>query len=167
MRDTSITETALFDERRPTVDWPWIVFQRRSVSDPSAAWQLVSYNLVTAMFSDVDPTGLDQLDPAVHRGNVVWQDSRDAGPGEIYYKNLASGEVVRVTDDPGGQLQPTIFDSWIVWADNRDDFQLDLYGHHIEQGVVVQLSDTPQDESRPQLRGPWVVYTDDGSGEDP
>ena len=61
--------------------------------------RLHARNLVTAVTTPVDPTTQDQLDPAVHDQRVVWQDLRDAGAGEIYFKNLATAEVRRITDD--------------------------------------------------------------------
>lgn len=160
----SITATAASDETRPYVHWPWVVYQSRPVGDPDGPWQLIAYNLITATSNPVEQTSQDQLSPVVHNDQVVWEDHRDPGPGEIYYKDLRNNVVVRITNDPNGQIQPTIMDHWIVWADNRQNLQLDLYGFNLKRGVEVQLTDTPQDEARPFRSGPWVVYTDDSAG---
>jgi len=158
-----ITETPEYDEKKPVVCWPWVVYQAKPVSDPTAPWQLMAYNMITKIAEPVDQTTQDQLDPSVHRQRVVWQDFRDVGPGEIYHKNLKTGEVLRITDEPAGQLWPVIFDHWIVWADNRD-LQLDLYGYNLKREVEIRLTNTPQDETRPYLNGKWVVFTEDSSG---
>lgn len=159
----AITETPGSDEKKPVVYWPWVVYEARPVSDPSAPWQLVAYNMITKTAKPVDPTTQDQLDPSVHRQCVVWQDFRDVGPGEIYYKNLKTGEVRRITDEPAGQLWPVIFDHWIVWADNRD-LQLDLYAYNLKREAEIRLTTTPHDETRPYLNGKWLVFTEDYSG---
>ena len=115
-----VTETPAFDEKKPVVYWPWVVYQSKPVSDPNAPWQLMAHNLLSGITDAVDATTQDQLDPSVHKQRVVWQDFRDVGYGEIYLKDLESGAVRRITDDPGGQYYPVIFDHWIVWADNRN-----------------------------------------------
>ena len=159
-----ITQTSGHDERRPFVDWPWVVFERKPLNSSTAPWQLVQHNMLTMTEAPVDTTTQDQLEPVVHAERVVWTDFRDVGPGEIYLKNLRTGAVQRITDNPGGQIQPYIYGHWIVWADNRIGNQLDLYGHNLLRGVTVQLTDTPYDESRPFVGGKWVAFAEDSPG---
>jgi len=159
-----VTETPAFDEKKPVVYWPWIVYQSKPVSNPSAPWQLMAHNLLTGTTNPVDTTTQDQLDPSVHKQRMVWQDFRDTGYGEIYLKDLKTGEVRRITDDPGGQYHPVIFEHWIVWADNRNT-QFDLYGYNLKRRAEIQLTDTSEDETRPYLNGDWVVYHEDFGGE--
>lgn len=160
----AVTSTPASDERRPAVDWPWLVFQSRPANAPGVPWQLVAHNMLTQTFASVEPTSQDQLNPAVHAGRVVWHDLRHVGAGEIYLKDLESGEITRITNDPAAQIQPTIFEHWIVWADNRAGSQLDLYGFNLKRGVEVQITDTPQNEARPHLNGRWLAYTEDSTG---
>lgn len=160
----AVTATAGFDERKPVIYWPWVVYQSKSIANPSAPYQLFSRNLLTAETQAVDSTTQDQLDPSIHKQRVVWQDFRDVGYGEIYMKDLHSGIVQRITNDPGGQYYPVIFEPWIVWADNRD-LQFDLYGLNWNRGGEVRLTETPEDETRPQVNGEWVVYQEDSAGE--
>ncbi|MDF1554171.1 MAG: FlgD immunoglobulin-like domain containing protein [Deferrisomatales bacterium] len=159
----AVTATPAFEERRPVVEWPWVVFQRRPTADPAAPWQLRAENLATGAGEAVDPTTQAQLDPALQGGRVVWQDFRDVGYGEIYLKDLDRGQVLRLTDNPGGQYHPALFDQWVVWADNRNT-QFDLYGYNLLRGVEVRLTDTAENETRPSLSGPWVVYQEDSAG---
>jgi len=159
-----ITETPSINEIKPAVYWPWVVYQTKPVTDPGAPWQLVVYNMMTAHSEMVDPTAQDQLDPWIHRERVVWQDFRDIGPGEIYSKQLRTGEVTRITNSPSGQLYPAVYEPWIVWADNRNT-QLDLYGYNLLRGTEVRLTHTPEDETRPRINGKWVVYAEDSAGE--
>lgn len=161
-----VTASPGIDERSPSVDWPWVVYKQRPVSNPGVPWQVAYTNLVTNESGLVDPSGDDQLEPAVHRGRVVWEDRRDLGPGEIYFADLDTRETRRITSNPAGQIQPAIFDDWIVWADNRSGLQLDLYGFNLKRGVELPLTATPQDEAWPFVNGDWVVYTDDKANED-
>ncbi len=160
----AVTTTPETDEQRPVVYWPWVVYQVRSVSDPTAPWQLKAYNMDTGSEEAVDTTTQNQLDPSIYKQKVVWQDFRDVGFGEIYLKDLGSGEVLRVTNDPGGQYNPVIFNQWIVWADNRNT-QFDLYGYNLWRNAEEQLTDTPEDETRPYINDSWVVYEEDSGGE--
>lgn len=160
----AITATPDIDERKPVIYWPWVVYQSKPVSNPGAPWQLMAYNMITATTGTVDATTQDQLDPAIHHQLVVWQDFRDVGYGEIYLKDLRSGEVRRITNNPGGQYYPSVFNHWIVWSDNRNT-QLDLYGYNLRRNAEIRLTNTPEDETRPYLNGKWVVYTEDSAGE--
>ncbi|MCC7202036.1 MAG: hypothetical protein IT393_05140 [Nitrospirae bacterium] len=160
----AITETSEFDERKPVIYWPWVVYQTKPVSNPGAPWQLMAYNMITAVTEAVDATTQDQLDPAIHHQLVVWQDFRDVGYGEIYLKDLRTGDVRRITNNPGGQYHPAIFNQWIVWADNRNG-QFDLYGYNLRRNAEIRLTNTPEDETRPYINDKWVVYTEDSAGE--
>jgi beta propeller repeat protein len=159
----AITATSDLNEQKPAIYWPWVVFQSKPVADPGAPWQVMAYNIITDITAAVDSTTQDQLDPAIQQQRVVWQDFRDVGYGEIYFKDLRSGEVRRITDNQGGQYHPVIFDQWIVWDDNRNG-QLDLYGYNLRRNTEVQLTDTPEDESRPYINGKWVVCEEDSAG---
>ncbi len=160
-----ITATPAVEERKPAIDYPWIVYQARPTADNSAPWQVMAYNMITGATTTVDSSGQDQLDPVVQRQRVVWQDFRDVGYGEIYMRDLGGGgNSRRITDDPGGQYHPVIFDHWIVWQDNRHG-QSDLYGYNLKRGVEVRLTNTPEDETHPAITGSWVVYVEDSAGE--
>jgi beta propeller repeat protein len=159
----AITATPNADERKPAVCWPWVVYQTKPVAVPSAPWQLTVYHMIEDRSETIDATTQDQLDPWVHQDRVVWQDFRDAGPGEIYLKNLKTGDVRRITHDSGGQYHPVIYEQWIVWADNRNG-QFDLYGYNLLRGMEIQLTATPENETWPMINGKWVVCTEDAMG---
>ncbi len=160
----AVTTTATDDETKPIVEWPWVIYQRKLISDPLAPWQLFAKNLITDVETPIDATLQDQIDASIHQQRVVWQDHRDVGPGEIYFKDLNSNDIQRITNEPAGQYYPVIEDQWIVWADNSA-LQFDLYGYNIYRDSIVQLTDTPEDETRPRLNEQWMVYEEDSVGE--
>lgn len=160
----AVTATPGSDETKPVVYWPWVVYQSRPGSQPNAPWQLMVHNLLSGTTAAVDPTNQNQIDASVYGRQVVWQDFRDAGYGEIYMKDLQTGQIKRITDNPGGQYYPVIFEQWIVWSDNRNG-QFDLYGYNLKRQAEVRLTDTPEDETRPYINGPWVAYMEDSAGE--
>lgn len=159
-----VTATPAYDEKKPVIYWPYVVYQSKPISDPAAPWQLKVYNFLTATTETVDPTTQNQLDACIHKNRVAWQDFRDMGYGEIYMKDLKTGVVVRITNDPGGQYYPAIFNQWIVWSDNRNS-QFDLYGYNLKRGIEIQLTDTPEDETRPYINDGWVICHEDKGGE--
>jgi beta propeller repeat protein len=103
------------------------------------------------------------LDPDVQAGRLVWQDWRDVGPGEIYYANLESGELRRITTNTFGQYHPAIYNNWIVWQDNRNS-EVDLYGFDLWRNAELRLTSTPENETRPYLDGPWLMCLEDSLG---
>jgi len=151
------------DEINPALDWPWLVYQSRALSAPNAPWQLQAENLITAQTFVVSPSTQDQLDPDVQAGRVVWQDWRDVGPGEIYFRNLESAEQRRITTNSFGQYHPALYGGLIAWQDNRNG-EVDIYGFDLLRNAEVRVTSTPENESRPFLDGPWLVCQEDSLG---
>lgn len=159
----ALTDTADKDEINPVIDWPWVVWQVRDMAAASAPWQLKAANLETGQLFTVDATSADQLEPAVRAGRVVWQDFRDVGYGEIYFRDLETGAQRRITNHEAGQYAPDIEGHWIVWQDNRNT-QVDIYGMDLRRGTEIALTSTPANEARPRVLGDWVSFTDDSAG---
>ncbi len=164
--DPAVAVTATTDrqEKKPVVYWPFVVYQSQPVSDPDAPWQLWVKNLLTQTAEAVDATTFDQLDAGIYKQTVVWQDFRDSGHGDIYMKDLNTGDVRRITDNPGGQYYPVVSDQWIVWADNRN-LNFDLYGYNLNREKEIRLTSGPEDETRPFITGQWVAFQEDSAGE--
>jgi beta propeller repeat protein len=160
---TALTRTADADETRPALDWPWVVYSARSSLEPRAPWLLRARNLRTGAGLSVSAANADQLDPDVHSGQVVWQDFRDVGYGEIYYANLETGDRRRLTTEPHGQYHPVVYDYWVAWQDNRHG-QIDLYGFDLRRQGEIRLTDSPENESMPRLDGAWLVCEEDSMG---
>lgn len=160
----AVTSTVSEDENKPVIEWPWVIYQRKSIGDVDAPWQLFAKNMLTDIETAIDITTQDQLDPSIHQQRVVWQDHRDVGPGEIYFKDLITGQVKRITNQTAGQYHPVIENQWIVWADNSA-LQFDLYAYNLNRDTIIQLTDSPEDETRPRLNEQWVVFEEDSVGE--
>jgi len=159
----SVTNTATVNEINPVMDWPWLVWQSKDTATSSAPWQLKAANLETSQLFTVNATGMDQLDPAVRAGRVVWQDFRDVGAGEIYFRDLETGQQRRLTNNGFGQYAPDIDGNWVVWQDTRNT-QVDIYGFDLNRSVETRLTQTPANEARPRLAGNWTLFTEDSAG---
>lgn len=159
----AVTATPDTDERSPSVDWPFVVYQAKPVAEPDSPWQLWVRNMLTGDADAVDPSTQDQLDPVVFARRVAWQDLRDPGAGEIYVKDLKTEIVRRVTSDLFGQFHPSLSRDWLLWTDSRD-VSLEIYGTHLKSGLVRRFTDTPENESRPVLNGDWMVFQEDSEG---
>jgi beta propeller repeat protein len=159
-----VTDSLGVDEINPCIDWPWVVYQTRAASRPSDPWQLKVKNLLTGAAEGAVWSGpLDQLDPDIEGGRVVWQDWRDVGPGEIYFKDLETGVQRRITINTFGQYHPVIAGRWIVWQDNRDS-QVDIFGFDLLRNREVQITDTPENEANPFIDGEWICCLEDSQG---
>ena len=159
----ALTSSLQQDEVNPGIDWPWVVFQRKSSANQTAPWQVFALNLLSNQTFGVWPSPADQLTPDVRSGRVVWQDSRDVGAGEIYFRNLESGEQRRITTNTFGQFNPVIHGQWIAWQDGRDG-QVDIYGFDLLRNTEVRLTSTAENESRPFLDGSWLLCQEDSLG---
>jgi beta propeller repeat protein len=161
----AMTSTVDVDETNPSVDWPWVVYESKPTLDAKAPKQLKAVNLVTGITQSVSESAQDELDPDVQAGRVVWQDNRDVGSGEIYFKNLESGELRRLTTNAFGQYHPAIHGNWVVWQDNRNG-QVDLYAFDFLRDTEVRITQTTENETRPSIDGPWCVCEEDSLGAD-
>lgn len=159
----AVTSTPAEDEINPAIDWPWVVYQARPAASPAAPWNVMAKNLLTSQTFAVSPSGQDELDPDVQAGRVVWQDWRDAGPGEIYFHDLESGLDRRITTNTFGQYNPVIYGHWIAWQDNRNT-EVDIYGFDLLRNVVIPITQTPENETRPFIDGDWLVCQEDSLG---
>jgi beta propeller repeat protein len=160
----ALSQTPTRDEINPAVEWPWVVYQVKSSGDPAAISLLVAQNLLTSATLPVSTSTQDEVDPDIQGGRVVWQDFRDVGPGEIYFRNLENGDPARrITTNSWGQYHPAIFDNMIVWQDNRAG-QVDLWGFDLLRNAEIQLTSTPENETRPFIDGEWVVAEEDSLG---
>lgn len=158
-----LTDDASANNTRPVVDTPWVVWRERGVADADAPWQLVALNMDTGETFAVHPGPADQGEAAIQSGRVVWRDQRDVGPGEIYFADLETNEVLRITQMTEGQFHPAVFGHWIVWQDTRHGV-LDIYGYDLLREAEVRLTDTPENEALPLLEGYWMVTEEDGAG---
>jgi len=159
-----LTAFSSYDNVNPVVEWPWVVYQqRRQTGNPNSHWQILATNLLTSQVVRAGNSTQDQVDPDIQDGRIVWQDWRDVGPGEIYFKHLETGESRRITTNSFGQYHPAIFNQWIVWQDNRDG-QVELYGFDLLRNTEVRLTSSPENETRPYLDGPWAVCLEDSLG---
>ncbi len=158
-----LTSTAAVDEINPALDWPWVVCQTRATGNTNAPWLLLATNLASGRNFVVSPSTQYELNPDVQAGRVVWQDFRDQGPGEIYYCDLQTQAVRRITTNIYGQYNPAIDGNWIVWADNRN-VELDIYGFDLVRNAEIRITSTADNESQPALDGPWLVCMSDGLG---
>ncbi|HKJ90805.1 MAG TPA: hypothetical protein VJ960_06695 [Oceanipulchritudo sp.] len=153
----AIASTPDRNELAPVVDWPWIVYQDQPVSDPDAPRLLVAYNMESGERFTVSPSSQDQLQADIHAGQLVWQDFRDVGNGEIYYADLETREVRRLTTSVYGQFFPSVRGNTVVWQDNRNT-QVDIYGFDLIGEIEFRVTSTPYDEAHPVLVDRFVLY---------
>jgi beta propeller repeat protein len=93
----------------------------------------------------------------------VWQDLRNPGAGEIYFCDLQSAQVTRLTHNLYGKYHPAIYDNWIVWSDARN-VELDIYGYDLFRNQEVRITSTPEDETQPYLNGQWLLCMENSLG---
>jgi len=158
-----ITTTINRDEAKPSVFWPWIVYQTKNMDQADTPWQLAAYHITDKTEIEIDSTQSDQLDPCIHNGCLVWQDFRNPGYGDIYFKNLLTNQVKAITLDPDSQYHPVISEKWIVWEDKRHGSK-ELYASHIHKHQQIRLTETSCDENSPSIMGDWVLAADNCFG---
>jgi hypothetical protein len=132
----------------------------------AADGQVYLWQLGSAEARPIDPTNRSQWHPWIDGDHVVWMDQRDSPRGshfapdnpEVYYKNLRTGVVQRITHDPATspvfQAHVAVVGDWIAWTDlrhasnpNPDSAlgdRIAIYGFHIptqtEHAIVNEPS---------------------------
>jgi hypothetical protein len=160
----------------------------------AADGQVYLWQLGNAEARPIDPTNRSQWHPWIDGDHVVWMDQRDSPRGshfapdnpEVYYKNLRTGVVQRITHDPETspvfQAHVAVVGDWIAWTDlrhasnpNPDSAlgdRIAIYGFHIptqtEHAIVnepscrvwnpVLLNGRVFVEGMPEERGVTAMY---------
>lgn len=114
----------------------------------------------------IDTTRSSQWHPWIDGDHVVWIDQRDSPRGslyepfnpEVYYKNLRTGVVQRITHDPATspvfQADVVVAGDWIVWTDLRHASnpnpssslgdRIAIYGFHLPTQSEHALVNEPE-----------------------
>ncbi|MBI1921556.1 MAG: hypothetical protein HYS23_10825 [Geobacter sp.] len=111
----------------------------------------------------VDPNpAADQLHPRVSGTRVVWQDMRN-GNWDIYTRDLAAGDSVKITSGAADHQFPAVAGNIIVWQDNRNG-NWDIYGHDLATGTEFTVFSGEGDQERPVIAGEWMAWQDNRNG---
>jgi len=112
----------------------------------------------------------DQIHPRISGDFVVWQDYRDIGAhtgddynADIWAKNLAGGDEIKVTDNHTSS-RPAISGDIVVYADKREgDPNIRGYDVRTDDSFwITRKADSVQD--RPAIDGNIVVWQDNRNG---
>ena len=85
----------------------------------------------------VNPNIAGQETPKIYGDIVVWADYRNdkstsiaTTNRDIFMKNLSTGKITQITNDPADQRNPDIYGNLIVWEDMRSGFS-EIYGYDL------------------------------------
>jgi beta propeller repeat protein len=113
--------------------------------------------------SAVDPNpAADQLHPKVSGTKIVWQDMR-SGHGEIFLKDLAGGNALKIGSGIADHQYPAIDGNVVVWQDNRSG-NWDIYGYDLASNTEFPISTAAGDQTQPVIAGNWVAWQDNRNG---
>jgi TolB protein len=104
----------------------------------------------------------DQLDPAIYRDRIVWQDERN-GNWDIYIYNLSTSTESRITTDELDQINPAIYGDRIVWQDERNG-NWDIYVYDLSTQKETQITDELSDQVNPSIYKDRIVWQDGRNG---
>jgi beta propeller repeat protein len=109
------------------------------------------------------PSDFDQVSPAIHGENLVWEDSRnDETDGtDIYMYNTGTLIEEKVAGGPGEQDQPAISDRYVVWIDEGR-----LRAKDLSSGAVFSVTNGSGTQVDPAVCGSVVVWSDTANNSD-
>jgi beta propeller repeat protein len=109
------------------------------------------------------PSDFDQVSPAIHGENIVWEDSRNEEPDgtDIYMYNTGTLIEQKVAGGPGEQDQPAISDRYVVWIDEGR-----LKAKDLSSGAVFSVTNGSGTQVDPAVCGSVVVWSDTADNSD-
>lgn len=149
------------DQDYPAIDGAKVVWQDKR----SGNWDIRGRDLDEERNFVVIERDADQIKPAISGNIVVWEDYRK-GPTEpdIFYKNLDTDDVRRVTDN-GDSRDPDVSGDFIVFRRGSGDDQR-IQRYKISTHEVKNISDRMRIEGGPRISGNLVVWADRRNEED-
>lgn len=149
----AITASALTDERYPSTDGDWIVWEARDASSPTG--RIEAYNGRTGEFRVIVADGAINRLPSAHSDRITWE-SNKAGNFDVYLHRLETSETFQVTSDAGDQYLNDIYGNLVAYVDRRFGDE-DIFVSHFTQSPVS----VPSVDQTTTNRG--VLVTLDGS----
>jgi beta propeller repeat protein len=124
------TNTSGTSQKNAIVSGDWIVWE-----DQGSYGDIIAYNTATGEEVLLTPGTTDsvQTNPAISGNKVVWTDYREDNNGDIWGRDLLSGDVFRITEDTYLQRYPSISDDRVIWIDYRNG-KPDIYLYDLSTG---------------------------------
>lgn len=138
------------------------------------AYDLINMDLVLENLSSGDATTLHNTTMvsvsivSMSDTHIAWSEiSSSLEIGDLAYSDLATGDVTRISIEPGAEASgPTVWGDWLLWSEAHDGVQ-NVYARNIQTGLDQQLTTDGYNHQRPWLHGAIACWlTDRYSGGD-
>lgn len=94
----------------------------------------------------------------IYMDNIVWSERNDYF-WDVYYYNIVTEKITRITNNKSQQSQPKIWKDRIVWQDGRNG-NADIYLYNISSETEIQITDNLSAQENPDIWGNYIVWED-------
>ena len=108
--------------------------------------EIYLYNLTSDQLTQItsNPTGWDQLTPAISGNRIVWEDDRETAAGyyEIFINGTSPGNAFSLTPNEPSLIHqsPSISGTWVVWSQtNATTGNSDLFVNDTSSGQTTPI----------------------------
>ena len=140
--------------------------------------QVYLVNVETGEIDKVTDDVYPKYQAAFSEEYVAWTDHRrrveladvDSNPpfnysDDIFVLDRATGEQIRITEDPARRGALEISGDWLVWMDRRNEtgqhyINFDIYGYNLKTGEEIPVAVAPGSQRSPSIHGNTVVWAD-------
>ena len=141
--------------RYPAISGTRVVYQDKLV-EYSGNYDIFCYDLATGEAKRLTTNAHAQTDAAIAGNNVVWADDRNGWPTnstsppfwhsqwDIYYYNLATDRVMRLTTSKADQTGPVVSGTKVVWRDYRDG-KASIYCYELKPAATLGTPVAPSE----------------------
>jgi len=155
---------ASWNQQNPAVSGDIIVWQDCRRANPvfkPLTSDIYGYDVTTGREFLIASAADDvrQVKPDISGNIVVWSDMHNGG--DIWGKNLSTGETFPICEHPSGQGDPAIDGRYVVWEDGRNatnDNNFDIYGYDLLTGREFPICLDPGQQGDPRISGNLVVW---------
>jgi beta propeller repeat protein len=151
-----VTETSAFVER-PSI-YSYNIAWHQSLGDERDT--IYAYNILSRQISRLPLAGRRHGPPASSGQLVVWSDDR-RGNLDIFARDLALGNELRVCIWGGDQIEPAIDGDLVVWSQFGSD-GWDIFGIDLRTRRIFPVCTDSGDQRHPAVQGQLVVWEDHG-----
>lgn len=123
--------------------------------------EIFYYDMMTRTTTQITENGpnLDNYEPVIHDGKIVWRGFRFGGNFEIFLYDIATQTTTQVSNNPDYDFLANVEDGKVTWSSMVNGGYPDNFIYDIATGVTTRFTNNDYYDSDPQISNGKIVWS--------